>query len=123
MPRGCARSSPSARGGQGRAGRSSSERAMPTAPGASSSPSEPTSSTTRGMGPCLAVVGSTIAAVFEAYVGRALAPVLRPGQVVVLDNLGAHKGERVRELIEERGCELLFLPPYSLDLNPIEEAS
>jgi transposase len=42
--------------------------------------------------------------------------------VVVLDNLGAHKGERVRELIEERGCEPLFLPPYSPDLNPIEEA-
>ena len=47
---------------------------------------------------------------------------LRAGQVVVLDNLGAHKGERVRELIEGRGCELLFLPPYSPDLNPIEEA-
>jgi len=80
------------------------------------------SMTSEGMGPCLAVVGSTTAAVFEAYVGRALAPALRPGQVVVLDNLGAHKGERVRELIEERGCELLFLPPYSPDLNPIEEA-
>ncbi len=40
----------------------------------------------------------------------------------MLDNLGAHKGERVRELIEQRGCELLFLPPYSPDLNPIEEA-
>ena len=49
-------------------------------------------------------------------------PALRPGQVVVLDNLGAHKGERVQKLIEERGCELLFLPPYSPDLNPIEEA-
>ena len=80
------------------------------------------SMTSEGMGPCLAVVGSTTAAVFEAYVGRFLAPALRPGQVVVLDNLGAHKGERVRELIEERGCELLFLPPYSPDLNPIEEA-
>ncbi len=82
------------------------------------------SMTSEGMGPCLAVVGSTTAAVFEAYVDQVLAPVLRPGQqVVVLDNLGAHKGERVRELIEERGCELLFLPPYSLkDLNPIEEA-
>ena len=41
---------------------------------------------------------------------------------MVLDNLGAHKGERVRELIEERGCELSFLPPYSPDFNPIEEA-
>jgi transposase len=61
-------------------------------------------------------------AVFEAYVERALAPALRLGQVVVLDNLSAHKGERVRELIEERGCELLYLPPYSPDLSPIEEA-
>ena len=80
------------------------------------------SMTSEGVGPCVAVVGSTTAAVFEAYVERALAQVLRPGQVVVLDNLGAHKGERVRKLIEGRGCELLFLPPYSPDLNPIEEA-
>jgi transposase len=42
--------------------------------------------------------------------------------VVVMDNLAAHKGDRVRELIEERGCKLLYLPPYSPDLNPIEEA-
>ncbi len=75
-----------------------------------------------GMGPCLAVEGATTKAVFEAYVERVLAPSLRPGQVVVLDNLGAHKGERVREFIEERGCELLFLPPYSPDFSPIEEA-
>jgi transposase len=47
---------------------------------------------------------------------------LCPGQIVVMDNLSAHKGERVRELIEARGCELLYLPPYSPDLNPIEEA-
>ena len=60
------------------------------------------SMTSEGMGSCLAVVGSTTAAIFEAYVGQVLAPALRPGQVVVLDNLGAHKGERVRELIEER---------------------
>jgi len=80
------------------------------------------SMTAEGMGPCMAVVGSTTAVVFETYVERVLAPVLRAGQVVVLDNLGAHKGERVRELIEGRGCELLFLPPYSPDLNPIEEA-
>ena len=73
------------------------------------------SMTSEGMGPCLAVVGSTTAALFEAYVGQVLAPALRPGQVVVLDNLGAHKGERVRELIEERGCELLFLAAYSPD--------
>ncbi len=61
-------------------------------------------------------------AVFEAYVEEALAPSLRPGQVVVMDNLSSHKGQRVRELIEGRGCELLYLPPYSPDLNPIERA-
>ena len=75
-----------------------------------------------GMGPCLTVVGYTTKAVFEAYVERVLAPSLLPGQVVVLDNLGAHKGERVRELVEERGCSLVFLPPYSPDFSPIEEA-
>ena len=80
------------------------------------------SMTDEGMGPCLAVLGGTTKAVFEAYVGRVLTPSLRPGQVVVMDNLAAHKGEKVRELIEGRGCEVLFLPPYSPDLNPIEEA-
>ncbi len=75
-----------------------------------------------GMGPSMAVEGSTTKEVFEAYVEHFLTPALRPGQVVVMDNLGAHKGERVRELIEGRGCELLYLPPYSPDLNPIEEA-
>ena len=80
------------------------------------------SMTSGGMGPCMAVVGSTTKAVFEAYVERALAPSLRPGQVVVMDNLGAHRGERVRALVEARGCELLYLPPYSPDFSPIEEA-
>jgi transposase len=51
-----------------------------------------------------------------------LAPTLRPGQIVVMDNLSAHKGARVRDLVAQRGCELLYLPPYSPDLNPIEEA-
>jgi len=80
------------------------------------------SMTTEGMGPCLAVVGATTRVIFETYVERLLAPALSPGQVVVMDNLGAHKGERVRKLIKERDCELLYLPPYSPDLNPIEEA-
>jgi DDE superfamily endonuclease len=80
------------------------------------------SMTTEGMGTCVAVAGSTTAAVFEAYVEWALASALRSEQVVVMDNLGAHKGERVRELIEGRGCKLLFLLPYPPDLNPIEEA-
>ena len=75
-----------------------------------------------GMGPCLVVEGATTKAVFEAYVERVLLPSLSPGQVVVLDNLGAHKGNRVRELVEGRGCSLLFLPPYSPDFSPIEEA-
>ena len=81
------------------------------------------SMSSEGMGPTtLAVQGGTNKDVFEAYVERGLAPSLRPGQVVVMDNLNAHKSEEVRELIEGRGCEVLFLPPYSPDLNPIEEA-
>ena len=75
-----------------------------------------------GMGPCLAVEGGTTKAVFEAYVERVLAPSLSPRQVVVLDNLSAHKGDRARELVEERGARLLFLPSYSPDFSPIEEA-
>jgi transposase len=75
-----------------------------------------------GMGPCIAVVGSTTAMIFEAYVEQALCPSLKRGQVVVMDNLSAHKGQRIRELIEGRGCELIYLPPYSPDFNPIEEA-
>jgi transposase len=75
-----------------------------------------------GMGPSMAVEGSTTKEVFGAYVEHFLAPTLRREQVVVMDNLSAHKGEKVRKLIEDRGCELLYLPPYSPDLNPIEEA-
>ena len=76
-----------------------------------------------GMGPSMAVEGSTTREVFEAYLERILAPTLRQGQVVVMDNLSAHnKGGRVKRIVESRGCELLYLPPYSPDLNPIEEA-
>jgi transposase len=75
-----------------------------------------------GMGPSLVVEGATNSEVFEAYVERVLAPRLRRGQVMVMDNLSAHKGERIRELIEGQGCELVFLPSYSPDFNPIEEA-
>ena len=81
------------------------------------------SMTLEGMGPCLAIVGPTTREVFETYLERVLAPGLRAGQVVVMDNLSAHTGEKVRELIEQRGCKLVYLPPYSSpDLNPIEEA-
>jgi transposase len=81
-----------------------------------------TSMSVEGMGPSMAVEGATDREVFETYVERVLTPRLRPGQVVVMDNLTAHKGERVKDIIEEQGCELLYLPPYSPDLNPIEEA-
>jgi transposase len=74
------------------------------------------------MGPCLTVEGGTTKEVFEAYIEQVLAPTLRAGQVVVMDNLSSHKGERIKELIEGRGCELIYLPPYSPDFNPIEQA-
>ena len=80
------------------------------------------SMTVGGMGPSLAVEGATTARVFEAYVEKVLVPSLQPGQIVVMDNLGAHKPKRIRELIEGRGCELVYLPAYSPDYNPIEEA-
>jgi transposase len=80
------------------------------------------SMTVEGMGPCLAVEGAITGIVFETYIERVLVPSLRQGQVVMMDNLSAHKGERARELIESAGCELLCLPPYSPDLIPIEEA-
>ena len=70
----------------------------------------------------MAVEGATTSRVFETYVERLLAPSLHKGQIVVMDNLGAHRPKRIRELIEERGCELIYLPPYSPDFNPIEEA-
>ena len=69
-----------------------------------------------GIGPSLAVMGSTTAGVFEVYVEKVLAPSLRFGQLVVVDNLSSHKGKRVRELIEARGCELFYLPPHSPQL-------
>ena len=58
--------------------------------------------------------------VFEAFVAQVLVPELRPGDLVVMDNLSSHKRDRTRQRIEERGAMLMFLPPYSPDLNPIE---
>jgi transposase len=58
---------------------------------------------------------------FQAYVERVLVPTLRPGDVVVMDNLGSHKSVAVRRAIRAAGAHLLFLPPYSPDLNPIEQ--
>ena len=75
-----------------------------------------------GMGPSMVVEGGTNGAVFEGYLREMLVPALRERDVVVMDNLSVHKSERVRELIEQRGLELLYLPSYSTDYNPIEEA-
>lgn len=75
-----------------------------------------------GMGPAFVLDGAADSAAFEIYVEQILAPSLRPGQIVVLDNLPIHLSPRVRVAIEARGCRLLFLPAYSPDLSPIEEA-
>jgi hypothetical protein len=75
-----------------------------------------------GMDPSLAVEGSNTRGVFETCLEEVLGSTLSPGQVVVMDNLSAHKGGRVHEIIEGCGCELIYLPPYSPDLNPNEEA-
>jgi transposase len=75
-----------------------------------------------GMGASMTIEGATDALAFEAYVEHFLAPTLTEGQVVVLDGLGAHRSDRVRDLIEERDADVLFLPSYSPDLNPIEQA-
>lgn len=71
---------------------------------------------------CSTVVdGAVNAEVFEAFVEQVLVPQLRPGDVVVMDNLSSHKRARTRQLIEDSGATLEFLPPYSPDLNPIEQ--
>jgi transposase len=75
-----------------------------------------------GMGESMTLEGATDALAFEAYVEHVLAPSLCEGQVVVLDKLVAHRTEKVKDLIEERGADLVFLPSYSPDMNPIEEA-
>lgn len=78
--------------------------------------------TTTGMGAAMVVDGATDTAAFEVYVEHFLVPALMPGTVVVLDNLSAHKSQRVPALIAGAGCEVWYLPPYSPDLSPIEEA-
>jgi transposase len=78
--------------------------------------------TLEGMGPSMAVEGSTTKEVFEAYLEQVLLPELEEGQVLIMDKLPAHKRAKVRELIEGRGCQLLYLPGYSPDYDPIEEA-
>jgi len=70
----------------------------------------------------LVIEGAVNSDLFVAYLEQQLVPTLRPGDVVVLDNLSSHKRVAVREAIEGAGCRLLYLPPYSPDLNPIEWA-
>jgi transposase len=75
-----------------------------------------------GVYAAMTLEGAVDGIAFQVYVKEVLAPRLRPGQIVVLDNLQVHKNQAVREAIEAQGCELLFLPSYSPDFNPIEQA-
>lgn len=75
-----------------------------------------------GLGESLILDGAVNSELFELYIEHILAPSLKPGQIVIMDNLSIHKRQKVRELIEARGCQVLFLPPYSPDFSPIEEA-
>jgi transposase len=78
--------------------------------------------TPTGIGPSMTIAGSIDSAAFAAYIQRFLGPTSHPGQVVILDNLGAHKSAAVRDAIEAAGCAVRFLPAYSPDFNPIELA-
>lgn len=75
-----------------------------------------------GLVACMSIEAATDRDVFLAFVRHVLVPALKPGQVVVLDNLSSHKPPAVRALIEGAGCTLRYLPPYSPDFNPIEQA-
>ena len=75
-----------------------------------------------GMDAPMVIDGPINGEIFRAYVERVLVPTLRPGDIVIMDNLGSHKGAAVRQAIEAAGAELRFLPPYSPDFNPIENA-
>ena len=75
-----------------------------------------------GMGASMSIEGSADGNAFLLYIEHFLCPTLERGQIVVMDNLSVHKMKKVRELIEGRGCRLVFLPSYSPDFNPIEEA-
>jgi len=75
-----------------------------------------------GLGAVMTLDGAADTIAFEAYVRTFLAPTLVPGQIVLLDNLSSHKSATVEQVVAERGCTLLFLPPYSPDFSPIEMA-
>ena len=73
-----------------------------------------------GITTSLSIEGATTRPVFDGFIRQFVVPLLRPGQIVVLDNLSVHKSARAQQLVEGMGCRLLFLPPYSPDFNPIE---
>lgn len=75
-----------------------------------------------GITAAMTMTGATDGAVWKLFVRQILVPSLRPGQIVIWDNLGVHKNLAVRQLIEARGCQVRFLPPYSPDFSPIEQA-
>jgi len=75
-----------------------------------------------GMTDSLVIEGAVTTPVFEAFIEHILLPTLQPGDVLVLDNLVVHKSKRVEHLLRTRGCLILFLPAYSPDLSPIEQA-
>jgi transposase len=70
---------------------------------------------------CMAIEGATDTEVFREYIRQVLCPTLRPGDIVVMDNLTPHKNQETLDLIEQAGAQVLFLPAYSPDLNPIEK--
>lgn len=77
--------------------------------------------TFEGMGESMIIEGAANTIAFERYIQEVLAPSLMAGQIVIMDNLAAHKGKNVEQLIQGKGCQLLFLPAYSPDFSPIEE--
>jgi transposase len=77
--------------------------------------------TFEGMGESMIIEGAANAAAFERSVEEILAPSFSSGQIVIMDNLAAHQGKKVEQLIQDKGCQLLFLPAYSPDFSPLEE--
>src|SRR5260370_35636186 len=75
-----------------------------------------------GMQAVMSGEGAVDEAVFEVFIGQVLIPTLHPGQIVLMDNLSSHKTDRVEALLTQAGCQVLFLPAYSPDFSPIEEA-
>jgi len=76
----------------------------------------------QGMSASMVIEGSVTTSVFEGFVQQVLLPSLRPGDIVILDNLAAHKASPIQQCLSQHGCQVLFLPAYSPDFSPIENA-